>query len=303
MVECNMMIIIRISIISFSVLTLVSCGGGASGGIGNTVGNTGYVVADRFSATEIIGITPFSLTSQQIKERIESRLNDADTYFYLLTYLQEADNIDEVDISCSGTTCTFNAGDSILISSLEEIASGNFQSVMTHKDISLAQGAYSQTHSGVTFTTGVYGGWMDHSMFYRGEADLTTWKTEVYYGASIGKVSGSNPISDTAATTGTWTGVMVGADTSLGDVIQGDAKATVDFTDVNVDILFDNIFNLDTGDTRSDISWDNISLVDGRFSSNTGGEIDGSFYGPSHEEVGGVFEHGDSVGAFGAKRD
>ena len=52
------------------------------------------------------------------------------------------------------------------------------------------------------------------------------------------------------------------------------------------------------------MTWENLAVRDGRFG---GGfddpTIEGRFYGPNHEEVGGIFQRNRIVGAFGAQRE
>ena len=48
------------------------------------------------------------------------------------------------------------------------------------------------------------------------------------------------------------------------------------------------------------MQWSGLAIgTDGRFGAS---DIRATFYGPNHEEVGGVFERNNIVGAFGAKR-
>ena len=122
---------------------------------------------------------------------------------------------------------------------------------------------------------------------------------------SIGNATGTNPKTGS----GTWTGSMVGVDVSnsstRGNEIQGDARITIDdFLTPAVDVLFSNVFDLWDDTSRNDMRWRNLSLTNGSFGSGSGGnKINGKFYGPNHEEVGGVFERNRIVGAFGAKRE
>jgi hypothetical protein len=52
------------------------------------------------------------------------------------------------------------------------------------------------------------------------------------------------------------------------------------------------------------MNWQDIPLASGSFQSGSGrNQISGQFYGPNHEEVGGVFERNQVIGAFGAKRE
>ena len=101
---------------------------------------------------------------------------------------------------------------------------------------------------------------------------------------------------------------MIGGDVSdtalFGNVIQGDAEIDIDdFNNPDVDIRFTNIYDLDAGNTRASMSWNNISVSNGAFTTGSdANQIQGKFYGPNHEEVGGIFERNNVVGAFGAKR-
>ena len=202
--------------------------------------------------------------------------------------------------SCRGDSCTYRVGgESVEVSLSDFERFDQYEPVMRYRDISLAQGRAADED---LFTVG-YGGWLDHSGFMV-EAASDGERVAIVYGLSIGDDTGTNPTSGTA----TWSGVMVGADVSasrtLGNVIQGDADIAVDFDDVDVDVFFTNIHDLDTGRTRSDMKWKNIPMADGAFQTGSGGnQIEGRFYGPEHEEVGGIFERDAIVGAFGARRD
>ena len=60
---------------------------------------------------------------------------------------------------------------------------------------------------------------------------------------------------------------------------------------------------LDTGDQRSDMVWKDVPITDGGFGTGSDGDsIQGNFYGPNHQEIGGIFERDQVIGAFGAKR-
>ena len=51
------------------------------------------------------------------------------------------------------------------------------------------------------------------------------------------------------------------------------------------------------------MTFNGIPLVGGRFRTGSAGDaIEGVFYGPEHQEAGGVFERGRVFGAFGATR-
>ena len=72
-----------------------------------------------------------------------------------------------------------------------------------------------------------------------------------------------------------------------------------------IDVHFTDIVNLSSGDTHSDISYVGASISDGKgiYSvPSARNYVNGEFMGPNNEEVVGVFEHEDLIGAFGAKR-
>ena len=54
-----------------------------------------------------------------------------------------------------------------------------------------------------------------------------------------------------------------------------------------------------TGTGSDDIRWSGVPMRNGSFQASG---LDGRFYGPSHEEAGGVFERGGIVGAFSLNR-
>ena len=57
---------------------------------------------------------------------------------------------------------------------------------------------------------------------------------------------------------------------------------------------------MESGETYDDMIWEAITLRDGVFETS---KLAGRFFGPSHEEVGGVFDRNSIIGSFGATRD
>ena len=162
-------------------------------------------------------------------------------------------------------------------------------------------------------------GWMQYSKFAIQINSITDGfiQTRRYYrdftgqryavGSSVGQLSGTNPVEGNA----TWEGVMVGGKISdtpeIGDPLRGDATLTFDFADATLDVTFTNVRTLSIARepaTYDDMTWENLAVRDGRFG---GGfdepTIEGRFYGPNHEEVGGIFQRNRIVGAFGAQRE
>lgn len=76
-----------------------------------------------------------------------------------------------------------------------------------------------------------------------------------------------------------------------------------DFANPRLGMAFTNIEEVGTGAPRDDMTWSGIPLTNGGFATGSDADsIQGSFYGPDHGEVGGVFERDRIFGAFGAKR-
>ena len=189
----------------------------------------------------------------------------------------------------------------------------------------VAHGAFSRTDrlrtEHVTVDTDVlsYKGWMQYSTF---AAELNTIKKGVIrygpydrvltgqrygFALSSGMATDTNPVDGSAI----WTGVMVGGriteTAEIGIGVRGHATLTYDFTGEDIDVALTNIQNskpvMDGKQIYPNMTWQNLPVRDGRF----GGGFDdptleGRFYGPNHEEVGGIFERNQIVGAFGAKR-
>ncbi len=163
-----------------------------------------------------------------------------------------------------------------------------------------------------------YEGWMQYSKFGGQINSITNGIVQIgqtqrdytgqryAVGTSIGQLSETNPVEGNA----TWEGVMVGGrigeTADFGDPVRGDATLTYDFADADVDVAFTNIRTLpivQVPETYPDMTWENLPVKNGRF----GGGFDdptleGRFYGPNHEEVGGIFQRNRIVGAFGAQR-
>ena len=138
---------------------------------------------------------------------------------------------------------------------------------------------------------------------------LLTWGAAAY---SFGERSNSAPtISGTSAT---WSGAMVGVnlgntpdDLSRLNTLSGIATLTVRNAEnrSTVDVSFSGIRSLNQGFTppRSIQGWTGIPLNSDTFrSGSTTNQIEGTFYGTNHRDVGGHFQRGDVIGAFGAKR-
>ena len=172
---------------------------------------------------------------------------------------------------------------------------------MTKNDVRIVQGT-SRTPFGEGTSVSIgYGGWLDKN-FFLVEAQAFEQGQEVgvaiAYATSIGDATGSVPVNGSA----TWTGVAVAGELIRQEIYQGDATLTADFTASNIDVAFTNFHDTDTGAARSNIMFDDVPMTSDGFASRAHGRIEGKFYGPNHAEAGGIFERGNTIGAFGAKR-
>ena len=215
-----------------------------------------------------------------------------------------------------------------------------FRFIERRRGVSLAERKRVSGGGDDTTSYRALAGWIDHSFFL-----LKTPGTEVapeenrvsanYYGAySIGNIIDSNP-DVLAGGAATWSGMIVGIRIAEPDsFVKGDATITVSNPQGNpgllVDVEFSNMKDEQTGADFDDVSWGGLALKDGSFGvvPVSDGEADasrhparrgisGRFYGPNHEEVGGLFSFTTSVpendrvggdihdvsGVFGARRD
>ncbi len=173
--------------------------------------------------------------------------------------------------------------------------------VRKYKGIDLAEYSATATRQGVQWTTSHYGAWLDYSALETsiasvekpGQVDLLT-----AYNLSFGERTGTAP-SDNA----TWEGVMLGH-TRHGAVqpLQGDALLNFKLDAMTIDVFFTRIKNLTTRDDFPDLRFDDVPVNKGAFTNRTDtAHIAGRFYGPAHEEVGGVFTYPTALGAFGGR--
>lgn len=291
-----------------------------------------YLVADVENARMLAGGTQAaSMTSAQILQNIQSRARTANM-------LQMSDLatggrtsaglvlLDDSTVTCSGATCTFRLIDgtpevrlSIVVldsypifgTSGLDLARFNAQSsvAMAVDEIIMVQGRGAAQGGTASAEFVSYGGWLTGSVFgleaiigTPSEEDRANGVENVYWYASysFGNNIGTNPSSGTAQ----WDGVMVGT-TQTGDIVQGLAVVDIDdFNNPEVDVEFNSIRNLDTGAIVTNMGWTNMTLMNGNFShtSSLGGHIQGAFYGSIHDEVGGIFDRNDIIGAYGATR-
>ncbi|MCY4033414.1 MAG: hypothetical protein OXF19_05225 [Hyphomicrobiales bacterium] len=193
-----------------------------------------------------------------------------------------------------------------------EMAGSRYTAVMVHRGrFTLAQyQASGRINENENLEYLSYGGWLRDTAF---SVDMLTVvdasadgrESSIIVGFSYGQASGSRPTAP-GNNNAEWRGSVVGMEKNSGDVIQGDVDMTIrdiaNNTLIN-SIGFTQLVNLNNGAVVSDMSWSGVPTTnEGTFSSTTGGDIDGSFYGPRHRYVGGTFNRDGIIGAFGGFR-
>ncbi len=178
-----------------------------------------------------------------------------------------------------------------------------FAIVGYQRRVTLIEGQYQTTEAGITTSFSSLGGWLDHTFFGAERQNTSDNSFDFTYSWSIGDITGTTPVSGNA----TWTGVMTGIDlnniVNTGNRLRGDARLTFDMANMDLDIAFTNIRDVDGVGGRLPMMWYNVPVTNGRFETESAWDsIKGQFYGPNHEEVGGVFERNMIIGAFGGRR-
>ncbi len=146
-----------------------------------------------------------------------------------------------------------------------------------------------------TFSYHGWAGWAEHNFFYVTVSELIEddplrpSQATFFNSYSIGNATGTHPHG---SETFVWKGVMAGIDVSdldtEGNPVRGDASVYFEHgVSPALDVVFTNIMDLKANTRRRDISWRGVPVTDQGGFDTTG--LSGRFYGPNHEEVGGVF--------------
>ncbi len=155
-----------------------------------------------------------------------------------------------------------------------------------------------------------YGGWMEYSFFastvvlYKADDDPDQGVIQTY-GTINGNATNTNPEVEA-----TWTGFATARDHNIASdmesVVTGDASISVTIgTQVLANVHLTDMSNITTGQAYTDMIFENMPVEDGQFSRYhaDNNRLSGAFFGPDHEEVGGVFDHPEGlVGAYGGAR-
>ena len=148
----------------------------------------------------------------------------------------------------------------------------------------------------------VWGAWGTYNV---GAVGIGTIRQIARYSAfvapfSAGAASGSNPESGGAS----WSGVAVASELTpqnIGVRLTYDADLQLDFGRAELDLTFTPRSAQGSVSYQFErvLAWHDVLVADGAF---TASGLDGRFYGPQHEEAGGVFENGLIAGAFSLRR-
>lgn len=218
------------------------------------------------------------------------------------------------DTSCAADSCTarYNGVEHVRVSVSELDAldpSIDWQRTTAQQGIPMAEGRGELTEPGISVDVTLLGGWLDHNFFAVQLEEVTHDSSdgadvaglEAGYAYSIGNATDTNPALSGNAT---WRGGMVGGSVGSGrSLVRGDATLTLDMAQMAMDVAFTDIRSVDTGQSWADMTWDGLAVTNGTFGTGSQGDsIQGRFYGPNHEEVGGIFERDHIIGAFGAGR-
>ncbi len=267
--------------------------------------------------------TDHTLISAEIQEILQDIAMDADTLIASDAFViphsmpQGMDAIFSIRHPIIAHGVTFRASlDDIRMEFADrfnvEMAGSRYTSVMVHRARSiLAQyQAAGRIDENAHLEYLSYGGWLTQSafsvdMFTVVDASAGDSEDSIIVGFSYGKASGSRPTAP-GNNNAEWRGSVVGIEKNSGDVIQGDVDMTIQNVATNdfiSNIGFTSLVNLNSDVVVSDMNWNQIPMTtQGTFSSTTGGDIDGSFYGRRHREVGGTFNRDGIIGAFGGLR-
>ena len=240
------------------------------------------------SATEEPGIDPLSRLYKVVAQ--SNSVKSSDFYFNGDLYRLEA---------CSRTECTGVGGFAITVTSpVAPLADRGFETEAEIGGVEIVR-----VDEGDDWT--LLGGWMDHSAFFVrkffGRED-----NFVVVSQSLGRRHPPDNAALPVEGSASYEGGMVGTHIMTPDRYTGRSSMTANFGETpTIDIHFTDIVNVDTGDTRADISYPGASVSDGKgiwLLVGAANYVNGEFMGPDNEEVVGVFQNVDLIGAFGAKR-
>ena len=279
--------------------SLAACGGGA--------------------ATQDDRTDPRLVRLQGVVERADTLLSSQVRMRYTVTV--DGETLSEpswaLAVTCTVARCVFADGGSVTVDDRAPPAAlpegmlgerGEFDTLVFASRFPLAMRFDEGTLTAASDVTH-YGFWGEHGyagLALNGGGKITgTWngaplEDGTFSMASawaLGDASGTNP---EGAGSATWTGIAEAAATDTFERLQGAVTVTVpDLSQPRIGVAIDV-----PGHAVGAPDWADMALAGGRFTAGTAGTdyLAGSLHGPAHQEVWGVFDTRDHVGAFGAKR-
>ena len=216
--------------------------------------------------------------------------------------LAAQDRLYRAESSCSGSRCTVTYLDESTTVDLREIDPSASTTTVTDRELrnGVQTGRLTAGDDGAS-RFNAFGVWGEYNAATTGAGATSLEGIDIRFvvPTSVGHASAANPVSGSASWAGAMTGVKVG-ESGLGAEVVGDAAMTVDFAGASLDLAFTDVAELSSGAEVGDIRWRDVPMEAGSFEDDG---LDGRFYGPDHEEAGGVFERDDIAGAFSLKRD
>ena len=319
----NPMNMLRLIAIALPVMLLMACGGGG-GGSTNTVARTPTMTppTDNGGGGDVNPLaelsrfvsTAGSQTIRDIQEiTVTSGVNLLSSHAYADEMLELVNRA-----SCNQTLCAIILNSSLGSFGFQPTNStpnlsffgdtlNNTNSQITNgqnvDDVTLARGNLTGTKTNIPVEFQTFAGWLDGSIFGTTQTAIGASGSEQYRFISyaVGVPATDNPSSTGSAT---WDGAVVASIKADRTFILGDAEITVNFTDTNVDLRFDEWRGLDNQaiSGMSAITYSDLALSSGSFTGSGNEQVQGRFYGNSHEEVGGFFNTETVTGAFGGTR-
>ena len=205
-----------------------------------------------------------------------------------------------------------------------------FERLAPRRGIDRATRSYRQQRLNDPVSDRAFGAWTERG-FFLVETSLSKESSEfTYHTYWFGDASDTGPVTVRGGSA-RWSGIMTGVtDGSPGDggtFVDGDANLTVTGLaapgTASIDVEFTNIAREDNGATLDNMVWQGLPLQGRSFGTNdvrfhdaesgytrrasfgtqAEGRLFGHIYGPTGEEVGGLFHRDNVAGAFVAKRD
>ena len=263
---------------------------------------------------------PTTTMPTEIQAAFQMEAMDADTLITSDAFVTNATSPSGTDMSTENniTLDDFTFSSSLANIRMEiadrfnlEGVSSQYSPVMDHQGVMLAQyQAAGRTDGNDVLEYKSYGGWLANSAF---SVDMLTIdhgsrEDSILIGISYGDATGSKPGGNLVQ----YRGIMAGINKNDGDVVQGTMTIDVAVPVNAINIAFNDIVNINDGSTVLEMQWNGLSIsTAGTFSATTAtlhsgvsidADIEGTFYGTGHTEVGGTFNRNNIIGAFGGTR-